>query len=668
MADDNIPEKKKKGRPATPAVASAPAYSKKPEKASESSSQNYNAQSYGIFKMRLNNQTTEIKRMSDYSEDSAIRLNDIYEILKGMRPVPYVSSLDTYFYENGYIPVKVINPCCDEESIKQNADDNKNDEKKPKGFKEYVTELVPAAAGILAYFASQIQPVEETVAAPVDAISMPVIDPRVEAVRVSQMPAAAKQTVVIDQNPTPTIVNTPTTDSASGGSLPLVSTPSPSTVTATTQSLVRPGLPVTPLQTNTRTTTGTRAVSTGGTAFKQLNDIAKNPTGSRITPNIPNLGMPGQGGLGGGGVPGIFGDDEDGLVYDDVSYKQKSSDALGNYGITKDNTDNTILTARKINFVAKEITYEAGKFEFIDQNGAPSADSYGSYGGGMGSDLSNVAFNPQDYVTPNYGSGGSDSYQLPSTHENFTAKESAVIDMISRRESAPGDEGYNMILGDKRGRPGTSPLGVPPKPITEMTLNELYDWQTQMLRHPRNAQLYGEPSSAVGKGQFVRTTLFGKNRSGGLLAQMGITPDMWGYVKFDKTLQDMLILQNFKDNVGDPNADPSTWSMRGLGNQWEAFKYKPLDQNDINSLRGVRSADTSNELGPHADIASKSASTTKELNTPPAKSNSTSAPAIASPSAINISSPLPAGDEPWAAFIDMFDMLDDATSMKNPWI
>ena len=206
-----------------------------------------------------------------------------------------------------------------------------------------------------------------------------------------------------------------------------------------------------------------------------------------------------------------------------------------------------------------------------------------------------------------------------------------------------------------------------------MTLNELYDWQTQMLRNPLNKQIYGQASSAVGKGQFVRTTLFGRkdeygNHIPGLLEQMGITQDVWGYTKFDKNLQDRLILQNFKDNVGDPNADPSTWSMQGLGNQWEAFKNKSLSQDDLNSLRGVRSADTSNELSPHADITSKSASTAMELNTPPAKSEPTSAPAVVQHSVTNVSASAGAVDEPWAAFHDMFDMLDDATLMKNPWV
>jgi hypothetical protein len=188
-----------------------------------------------------------------------------------------------------------------------------------------------------------------------------------------------------------------------------------------------------------------------------------------------------------------------------------------------------------------------------------------------------------------------------------------------------------------------------------------------MLRHPKNKATYGQASSAVGKGQFVRTTLFGgKDKYGnhipGILEQMGIPQSEWGHTKFNKSLQDQLILRNFRDNVGDPNADPSTWSMRGLGNQWEAFKNKPLSQGDLNSLSGVRPADTSNELGPHADIARKSASTTKELNTPVKTTGS----AVSMPSVVNISSPAYTKvDEPLAAGFDtMWERLQDNTLMQ----
>jgi hypothetical protein len=79
MVENNTPpENKKRGRPAKNAPAStpaAPAYSKKTDTVAknEVTTTNYDAQSYGIFKMRLTNQSSQIKKMTDYSEDSAIK-------------------------------------------------------------------------------------------------------------------------------------------------------------------------------------------------------------------------------------------------------------------------------------------------------------------------------------------------------------------------------------------------------------------------------------------------------------------------------------------------------------------------------------------------------------------------------------------------------------------
>lgn len=674
MADDKTPPPDKKRRRAKPATASKAGSNTVIADTKVTTA--YDSQSYGIFKMRLTDQSSQIKKMADYSEDSAIKLNDIYEILKNMKPAPYVSSLDTYFNENGYIPVKVINPCCDENSM-NNEDKDKN-KKRNKSFAEYVADFAGAIVPALAYAASLMyadEPAnadaistvtEEPATVPSDpmgtgneGMNLGQVTPDAVSTRRIATPKMHPHSVVAKREPlTPNPIQ-------EIGSAPIITNPSTAQGAVASQSATRPPISTRVPPEPTIPSTAKPTVASKTPAFNTLQGIVENPYkplggGRGVPANVPDIGMPGQGG---GKFPSVFGED-DMEILDNVSYKQ-TDDVMGGYGITKDNTDNTILTARKINFVAKEIIYEANKFEFIDQS---SGTSSGSYGGGMGGDLSTVAFNPQESAVPmNVGGsgGGSNTYQVPSSHENFTAKESAVIDMISRRESSAGDKGYDMILGDQ-GEPGTSALGKPPKPITEMTLNELYDWQTQMLNNPLNRKLYGEPSSAVGKGQFVRTTLFGKNKSGGLLAQMGITPDMWGYTKFDKNLQDMLILKNFKDNVGDPNADPSTWSMQGLGNQWEAFKSKSLSQDDLNSLRGVTTTNNSDELSPHADVTSKSASTTMEMNKPPAAP--TAAPAVSSASVINVSSPAASVDEPWAAFHDMFDMLDDATLAKNPWV
>jgi hypothetical protein len=70
----------------------------------------------------------------------------------------------------------------------------------------------------------------------------------------------------------------------------------------------------------------------------------------------------------------------------------------------------------------------------------------------------------------------------------------------------------------------------------------------------------------MGTGQMIRGTLLEN------LRQLGIPESEWGNLKFDKNLQERLTLMNFKSSgIGDPNADPSTWNMRRLGQQYESI-------------------------------------------------------------------------------------------------
>jgi hypothetical protein len=709
MADDNntflkdMIGKKGKGRPATNAPVSAPAYSTRPEP-KNAAANSQDVHEYGILKLRLTDQKTQINRMTDYAEDSAIRLNDIYEILNQLRPQAQASSLDTYFEENGYIPVKVLNPCCEENKV-----------------------VVPPTSGLglddafdLGKAAKKLWPFLLR-AAPWLAVASLSGDtnPELENKQLDRLKKEQEARELSDKKDFDGAAKTMKDFYANGGAKPATTFSiggNPYNIDDSEfwryQYLEDKG--VNDLTDEIQNEAGIRksTLETKGIAvdrdrqerskyyenkIKELSDkidgllkekpqqktsqvSEKNYDSTNRDPAtlsspfyIGDVTAYGERFNQDNKVSNTTIKPERRVSLENVGVTPKSDISLASYGIEKDNTDNTILSGRKINFIAKEITYEADKFEFIDQSSVSvePTSGYGadvtlaSYGAGYGSGYGdyNIA---GDSHTPSGKDSAANSYQVPSTHEGLTAKESAVINMISKRESSEGDEGYDMILGD-RGRPGTSFLGVPPKPITEMTLNELYAWQTQMLRHPKNKATYGQASSAVGKGQFVRTTLFGgKDKYGnhipGILEQMGIPQSEWGHTKFNKSLQDQLILRNFRDNVGDPNADPSTWSMRGLGNQWEAFKNKPLSQGDLNSLSGVRPADTSNELGPHADIARKSASTTKELNTPVKTTGS----AVSMPSVVNISSPAYTKvDEPLAAGFDtMWERLQDNTLMQ----
>jgi len=664
MADNNIPpENKKIGRRAKPATASKPVSNK-----DDTVSSSYDAQSYGIFKMRLTDQSSQIKRMTDYSEDSAIRLNDIYEILKTMRPVPYVSSLDTYFYENGYIPVKVINPCCDEESTTDNTankDKNKDKDKdKPKSFKEYLADIIPAVVPALAYIASKFHPAEEEVTAPADAMSLPV-DPRVS-MSVGQLPAAISTQTV----PTPAV--TPNTvvaakdpavvgNNPSVSSAPLITTnPVIAPGSTATQSATRlptitrvPPEPVTPRAITT--TPSTPKLPSSLTRFLE-NPYARPPGsggGRGALMNMPDLGMPGQGGVGGGKYPSVFGD-EDSPVLENMSYR-KPDNALGNYGITKDNTDNTILTARKINFVAKEITYEAGKFEFIDQSSNASSGSSGSYGGSMGGDLSTVSFNPQESAIPMNG-GGSGAINNPSMGGVTYGDSGSAIAKIQEAGA-----GYNVVE------------------LADGTIEKRTGARNWRNNNPGNIE-YGDFAIRRGAiGSDGRFAIF-PNFETGEKAQESLLFEGKGY-------QGMTIAQaisryappsenntqayinSVASAIGvSPNTLLSQLSSEQRDSMLKAMhQVEGFKRGEVDIIKpGTKLASNSDEFSPHADIASKSASTTLELNKPPAAP--TVAPAVSSASIINVKSSAPPVDEPWAAFHDMFDMLDDATLARNPWV
>jgi hypothetical protein len=81
----------------------------------------YNVEDINIIKLRLIEQRSQLNTMSDYAQDSAIKLNDIYELLNSLQKddsvtpvkqpqIAFESSLDNFFKVNGYVPVMILNP------------------------------------------------------------------------------------------------------------------------------------------------------------------------------------------------------------------------------------------------------------------------------------------------------------------------------------------------------------------------------------------------------------------------------------------------------------------------------------------------------------------------------------------------------------------------------
>jgi muramidase (phage lysozyme) len=105
------------------------------------------------------------------------------------------------------------------------------------------------------------------------------------------------------------------------------------------------------------------------------------------------------------------------------------------------------------------------------------------------------------------------------------------------RSHEQGAAGYDSTLGNGAYRPGGM-KDETEKPITNMSLGELYQVQSAILRNPNNKF----KSSAVGAYQFTQQTLFGKGgtpdkpTADSLVGKTGLTKD----TKFTPELQDQL--------------------------------------------------------------------------------------------------------------------------------
>lgn len=140
-----------------------------------------------------------------------------------------------------------------------------------------------------------------------------------------------------------------------------------------------------------------------------------------------------------------------------------------------------------------------------------------------------------------------------------TAAERGMLDLISYAEgTGEGTRGYNETLG--RGALTGGDVN-----LINMTLREVLELQRQMLAHPDNARMYGDPSSAVGRYQIVGTTLGGEGLTGegGLIARLNLSLDEL----FTPQLQDRLALELLRGRQGQ--------GVEGLRNEWEGLRNIP---------------------------------------------------------------------------------------------
>lgn len=160
-----------------------------------------------------------------------------------------------------------------------------------------------------------------------------------------------------------------------------------------------------------------------------------------------------------------------------------------------------------------------------------------------------------------------DKFKKTFPPTTFSPRERATLDFIAKRE---GSSDPDVVFGGERYK---ERLGLDKKPLTEHTISEVINVIMPRLRELSKDDGYGRRddgklvgTSAVGSGQMIEGTLIANLRA------LGIPEDQWDELKLDKDLQERLTLQNFKSSgIGDPNAPPSTWDHRELGDQYESL-------------------------------------------------------------------------------------------------
>lgn len=142
--------------------------------------------------------------------------------------------------------------------------------------------------------------------------------------------------------------------------------------------------------------------------------------------------------------------------------------------------------------------------------------------------------------------------------EGSTGRPSSMLDLIARAEGTAGRGDYNTVLGYGR-------YGRPSKPLTDMTLDEVY-------RFGRGVRARHGASSAVGRYQIVGRTMKGLSRELGL--DMNTT-------RYTPEIQDRMAAHLLRRRGR---------SVSGLRNEWEGLRRVPERTILDTYSKGIRSS------------------------------------------------------------------------------
>lgn len=197
--------------------------------------------------------------------------------------------------------------------------------------------------------------------------------------------------------------------------------------------------------------------------------------------------------------------------------------------------------------------------EFAINHGATGSDGkfavFPDIATGIQAQRESLLKDGKNRIDDSFAPKGEAGYLAPSAvsapaYQGLTESEKAFLIRISKGEGTSEEEarsrgyatGYDVPLGYGK-------WGKPNKPISTMTFKELKEFQTEMINNQlaKGGKIAKNASSAAGKFQFIKRTLFGYTRNGkhvpGLLENEGISENE----VFSPEMQNRLALALIKE-------------------------------------------------------------------------------------------------------------------------
>lgn len=168
--------------------------------------------------------------------------------------------------------------------------------------------------------------------------------------------------------------------------------------------------------------------------------------------------------------------------------------------------------------------------------------------------------------------------------DGYARSRQGLRDLVASNEAS--SRGYDSYYGDfQRDHPAT-----PDKPLSQMTLNEVYAYQDRL--HRATKEKTGQGSTPVGRYQFTKQTLQEAQR------RLGISPDH----VFDQVLQDTLaddLLSRRGFNKYAEGKITASQFHGNLANEWASIehrdpvsgKYQPGKTTQAEVLRAISGID-----------------------------------------------------------------------------